>query len=84
MKKALGALGYPVSRQKARNLMKEAGKKVRSKKRFKATTNSNHKRPVYDNLLKREFNVEQKDRVYVADITYYLDAGRLVVSGGCH
>ncbi len=70
MKKALGALGYPVSRQKARKLMREADVQVRSKKRFKATTNSKHKQPVFDNLLKRKFDVEQKDQVYVSDITY--------------
>ena len=70
MKKALGALGYPVSRNKARNLMREAGVEVRHRKRFKTTTNSNHKQPVFDNLLERQFDVEQKDRVYVSDITY--------------
>ncbi len=57
MKKALGALGYPVSRQKARALMREAGVQARSKKKFKNTTNSNHKHPVFDNLLNREFNI---------------------------
>jgi len=70
MKRALGALGYPVSRQKARLLMQEAGVQARSKKKFKNTTNSNHKHPVFDNLLNREFNVEKKDQVYVSDITY--------------
>ena len=70
MKKALGALGYPVSRQKTRKLMRKADVQVRSKKRFKATTNSKHKQPVFDNLLKRKFDVEQKDQVYVSDITY--------------
>ena len=34
MKKALGALGYVVSRSKARKLMREAGVEVRFKKRF--------------------------------------------------
>jgi len=70
MKEALGALGYPVSRFKARSLMREANVKVRTKKRYKATTNSNHKQPVFDNLLNREFEVEQKDQAYVSDITY--------------
>ena len=70
MKRALCALSYPVSRQKARLLMREADVQARSKKKFKNTTNSNHKHPVFDNELNREFNVEQKDQVYVADITY--------------
>ena len=62
MKEALGALGYPVCRDKARNLMIEAKVKVRRKRRFKATTNSNHTHPVFDNLLKRQFDVEEKDQ----------------------
>lgn len=70
MKRALGALSYPVSRQMARQLMREAGVQVRSKKKFRNTTNSNHKHPVYENLLNREFDVDKKDQAYVSDITY--------------
>ena len=69
-KKALNALGFPVSRNKARKLMKEAGVSVRQRKKYKVTTNSNHKQPVFDNLLKREFGVPQPDRVYAGDVTY--------------
>ena len=43
---------------------------MRTKKRYKATTNSNHKQPVFDNVLNREFEVAQKDQAYVSDITY--------------
>ncbi len=70
MKRALNCLGYPVSRNKARNLMREAGVQVRHRKKFKVTTNSNHKQPVYDNLLQRRFDVPQPDQVYAADVTY--------------
>ena len=70
MKKALGCLGYPVSRNKARKLMREANIQVRQRKKYKVTTNSNHKEPVYDNVLNREFDVPEPDQVYVADITY--------------
>ena len=70
MKKALGALSYPVSRNKARKLMKEAGVTVRYRKKYKVTTNSNHKQPVYDNVLERGFDVAQPNQAYVADITY--------------
>ncbi len=70
MKRALGALSYPVSRQKARALMREAGVQARTKKKFRNTTNSNHKHPVYENLLNREFDVDKKDQAYVSDITY--------------
>lgn len=70
MKKALNALSYPVSRNKARRLMKEAGVQVKHRKKYKVTTNSNHKQPVFDNVLNREFDVDRPDQVYAGDITY--------------
>ncbi len=70
MKAAMNALGYPISRNKARKLMKEAGTQVKRQKKYKVTTNSNHKLPVFENLLERQFNVEQPDQAYVSDITY--------------
>ena len=70
MKKALNALSYPVSRNKARKLMKEAGVQVKYRKKYKTTTNSNHKQPVYENVLNRQFEVAQQDQAYASDITY--------------
>ncbi len=70
MRKALNSLSYPVGRNKTRRLMKEAGVQVKYRKKYKVTTNSNHKQPVYENLLNREFAVEKPDTVYAGDITY--------------
>ena len=70
MKRALNALGYVISRQKARRLMKRAGVLVRHRKKHKVTTNSKHNQPVYDNLVARQFDVKEKDSVYAGDITY--------------
>lgn len=70
MKRALNALGYPVGRRKTRSLMHEAGVKARYRKKYKVTTNSNHKNPVFNNVLNREFAVEEPDLAYVSDITY--------------
>lgn len=70
MKAALNACGYPVSREKARNLMREAGVKARQKKKYKSTTNSNHNHPIFENLVNREFDVERPDEIYASDITY--------------
>jgi len=70
MKRALNALGFPVTRGKAKKLMDEAGVKVRSRKKFKVTTNSDHKQPVFKNVLGRGFDVNEPDIAYVQDITY--------------
>jgi len=70
MKRALNALGYPVGKQRTRVLMKEAGVSVKRRKKYKVTTNSNHKQPVFDNVLTREFDVQQPNQAYVSDITY--------------
>jgi len=70
IKKVLNTLGFPVSRDKTRKLMKEANVRVRHRKKYKATTNSNHKLPLFDNLIKRDFDVQQPNQVYASDITY--------------
>ncbi len=68
--KALNALGYPVGRWKARSLMREADVQVRYRKKYKVTTDSNHKQPVFENKLNRQFDVATPNQVYVGDITY--------------
>lgn len=70
MKKALHELNYLVGRWKARSLMKEAGVQVKHRKKYKVTTNSNHKQPVFENKLNRQFDVANPDQAYVGDITY--------------
>jgi putative transposase len=62
--------GYHIGRYRARSLMKKAGVLVKHRKKFKRTTDSNHKLPVTPNLLSRQFEVERLDRVWCADITY--------------
>lgn len=70
MKKALNALGYPVGRTKTRTLMKEAHVRVRYRKKYKVTTHSHHKKPVFANVLNRDFSPATPDQAYVSDITY--------------
>ena len=70
MMKALTFRGYPVNRDKARKLMREAGVQVRHRKKFTVTTNSNHTQPVFPNLVHRQFDVSQTDQVYASDVTY--------------
>lgn len=70
IRKALNALGYPVGRKKTKSLMREAGVFVRYRKRYKVTTNSKHNKPVFENILNRQFKTSQPDQAYVSDITY--------------
>lgn len=62
--------GYDVGRYRARSLMKKAGVSVKCRKKFKRTTDSNHKLPVAPNLLDRQFEVERPNMIWCADITY--------------
>jgi transposase InsO family protein len=53
--------------------MKQHGIEVKTRKRFKATTNSKHNLPVAENLLDRKFSpdeIHEKNRVFAGDITY--------------
>lgn len=70
MKEALNALGYQLGRDKAKKLMNEAGVFVRYRKKYKVTTNSKHKQPVFENKLNRQFIVEKPNYAYASDITY--------------
>lgn len=70
MRKALNALGYPIGIKKTKRLMKEAGVFVRYRKKYKVTTNSKHTKPLFENILKRQFDVAGPDQAYVSDITY--------------
>ena len=64
------AHGSTCGRVKAGTLMKLAGVAAKQKKKFKVTTDSKHNLPVAPNLLNRQFEVQEPDRVYVSDITY--------------
>ena len=70
MAEGLQALGYSVGRYQARSLMREAEILVRYRRRFRVTTNSEHKQPVFPNMLQREFTVSAPNHVWVSDITY--------------
>ena len=49
-------------------LLKVTG--VRYRKKYKVTTNSDHKKPVFENVLNRQFQVAAPNLAYVSDITY--------------
>ncbi len=66
----LTAQGLICGRYRAKTIMAIAGVEAKQKRRYKATTDSNHKEPVFPNLLKREFTTLAPNVVWVSDITY--------------
>lgn len=62
--------GVPCGKNRVARIMRKAGLRSRTKKKFKATTNSKHKFPVAPNLLNQNFKVEAADSAWVGDITY--------------
>lgn len=47
-----------------RKLMKTLGLKVRTKKKYRITTNSNHQYPVAENILNRDFNPDMPNKAW--------------------
>ena len=57
--------------------MKEAGVWVRYKKKYKVTTNSDHKKPVYKNELEQNFKVDKLNQAWVGDVSYVASSGNI-------
>jgi putative transposase len=51
-------------------LMRREGIAAKTKRKFRVTTDSNHDRPVAENVLDRQFEPEAPNRAWTADITY--------------
>lgn len=65
----LNALGYKISRITVAKYMKELGLRSKLSKKFKVTTDSKHNYLVVENILDRDFAVDQPSKVWVSDIT---------------
>ena len=70
MSEELNALGFRCGKHKAGTLMKLAGVAAKQRKKFKATTDSNHQLPVAPNFLQRKFSIAAPNCIWVGDITY--------------
>ena len=66
----LKAAGHGCCVNTVAEVMRQAGIRAKAARKFKHTTDSNHKRPVADNVLDREFSVDGPNQAWVADITY--------------
>lgn len=68
--KRLKLEGMCVSRHRVARIMRINGWRAKAAKKFKATTNSNHKLPVAPNLLQQNFSASKPNEKWVSDITY--------------
>jgi transposase InsO family protein len=78
----LNAQGFDTGRDRIVRLRRELGLHCKQKRKFKATTNSNHTYPVAPNLLEQTFAPTRPDEAWVSDITYIsTDEGWLYLAG---
>jgi transposase InsO family protein len=66
----LVARGESCSVNTVAKLMRQHGIAARTKRKFRCTTDSNHRHPVAENLVARQFEPEAANQVWAADITY--------------
>ena len=62
--------GHDISLYMVRSIKEEHGIKCRRHKRFKVTTDSNHNKLVYPNILNQQFDAKRPNESWVSDITY--------------
>jgi putative transposase len=70
MSKELRSKGYDIGRYAARRLMIKAGVTVKHRKKFIKTTDSRHNYPIAGNLVNRQFQVDQPNRIWCSDLSY--------------
>jgi transposase InsO family protein len=81
LKSSLAEEGIEVSRRRIGRLLDEKDLQVKTKRKFKPTTDSNHGQAVAANLLNRQFDVDTPNTAYVGDITYvWTDEGWLYLA----
>ena len=67
---ALLKQGHGVGEHRVARLMRHDGIRAKTVKKWRATTQSQHRFPVAANTLNRQFTVESPNRVWAGDLTY--------------
>ena len=62
--------GLKCGKNRVARLMAIGGIAAKTKRKFKATTDSKHRRPVAENVLNRQFTAKSPNEVWLVDITY--------------
>lgn len=70
VRRALLNKGQRICRHRIARLMREQQLRARPRRKFVATTNSDHSQPVPENVLQREFEAAAPNRAWVGDVTY--------------
>jgi putative transposase len=70
MTAALNARGHECSENTVAELMRQQGIRAKAPKRFVRTTDSNHRLPVAENVLARDFEPTGPNESWCADLTY--------------
>ena len=70
MTKEMNEQGFSCGKNRVARIMHDSGIRAKTVKKFKQTTDSNHKLPIAPNLLGGDFTIDAPDKVYVTDITY--------------
>ncbi len=74
--------GIQVGICRIKRIRSKLGIRCKQKRKFKATTYSQHGLPVSENLLNQRFEVSEPNKVWVSDITYVpTDEGWLYLAG---
>jgi transposase InsO family protein len=82
MQHELAEHGVRVGICRLKRIRRKLGIRCKQKKKFRVTTDSRHKLPVAENLLRQEFKVYAPDEVWVSDITYVpTEEGWLYLAG---
>jgi len=68
--RGLRVLDVRCDKARVERLMREAGITPPRKRKYRVTTDSNHKNPVAPNVLQRDFTCSEPNRRWAGDITY--------------
>lgn len=82
LQKELAECGTHAGICRIKRIKREQGLYCKQTKKYKATTDSNHKLPVAENILNQEFKAEIPNKVWVSDFTYIpTEEGWLYLAG---
>jgi putative transposase len=80
-RKMLKENGKPYDLKTIAASLRRQGLKAKAGRKFKATTNSRHNLPVFDNLLRQDFSATAPNQKWAGDITYlWTDEGWLYLA----